>query len=122
MVLLAGFLSCQKKAEMPTTTDEVVMVITSPQAGKIYKQGDTVNINGSISYKSQLHGYIARIYDQDRAVVYETEGHTHSDNLSIHEAWVNTLNYSTNLSLEVITVIDHNENKKTVKVDFKSQP
>lgn len=119
---LAGLLSCQKKDNTPVTAEEVVFSITSPLEGQTYQQGDTVDILGDISYISQLHGYITRIITQDGTVVYENEGHTHSDKLKISEKWVNTLNKNTPLKLEVTTIINHTEDKKTVNVDFYSQP
>lgn len=120
--LLTGLLSCQKKENVPATTEDVTMVVTSPKEDELFKSGDTVNIAGSISYNGQLHGYITRIIDAKGTLLFENEGHTHGGNIAVNEQWVNNLNYTTDLTLELITVIDHNENKKMVKVDFKSQP
>lgn len=120
--LLAGLLSCQKNESAPATTEDVAIVVTSPMEGELYKLGDTINIAGNISYNGQLHGYITRISDSKGTLLFENEGHTHGDNITVNEQWVNNLNYSTDLTLELITVIDHNENKKMVKVNFKSQP
>lgn len=122
MMLLAGLLSCQKNEVPPAKPDEVKMEITSPFEGQQYKPGDTVYIKGKINYSSQLHGFIIRILDADNAVVYETEGHTHSGSITVDEKWLNTINHSESLTLELTTIIDHDANKKTVKTGFKSQP
>lgn len=122
IVSLAGLLSCQKKTVAPVVPDEVKISITSPQEGQVYKQGDTVFIKGNISYTSQLHGYITRIKGEAGEIIYETEGHTHGDNIAIAEQWVNTLNTPSKLTLELITVINHNEDKKSINVGFSSQP
>lgn len=121
-MLLAGLLSCQKNEVPPAQPDEVKIEITSPFEGQRYKPGDTVYIKGNVSYSNQLHGYIVRILDADNAVVYETEGHTHSSSIAVDEKWLNTINHSESLTLELTTVIDHDANKKTVKRGFKSQP
>ncbi len=122
IAIMAGLLSCQKKEEVPLQPDEVKIVVTTPQEGQIYKWGDTVFIRGNISYTGQLHGYIARITDEQGAILYEGEGHTHGSNLPVNEQWVNMVNKASQLRLELTTVIDHNENKKTVNVAFSSQP
>lgn len=119
--LLLLIVACQK-ADLPqATTDEVLINILSPKAGETYKIGDTVQIVADISYTDQLHGYIIRINDKD-GLIFETEGHRHSDNISISEQWVNTLSYPTELTMEVICVMDHEEKLKNANVAFNSQP
>ncbi len=122
-VLTTGLTACQKKDTTVATTEEVQINVTSPKEGSIYKKGDTVNIVASISSITQMHGYIITIKNMDKGTtVYETEGHTHGDNISVAEQWVNTLDEATDLQLELTGVITHDENIKNIKIGFKSQP
>lgn len=122
-LLITSLIACQKKDTTVATPDEVEVNITSPTEGSSYKTGDTVSIVANISSKTQLHGYIVRIKEiGTENVIFETEGHTHDGSLTVNEQWINTLNYATDLQLDLITVIDHNENTKNANVGFKSQP
>lgn len=124
IILLAGLLSCQKKATVATSaaSDEISININAPLEGSTYKKGDTVYINAEISYTGQLHGYIMQITMEDGTVLFEAEGHSHSDKISVAEKWCDTLSYAAPLNMVLVAVIDHDENPKITKVGFKSQP
>jgi len=123
IILLAGILSCQKKETVVTTEPGALQInISSPSEGTIVKKGDQVAIKADISYISQLHGYIVQITLDDGTIVFETEGHAHSDKITVEEYWNDTLSYEANLNLLLTAVVDHDENQKIAKVAFKSQP
>lgn len=123
IILLAGLLSCQKKATVTSATpDEVNININAPLEGATYRKGDTVYINAEISYTGQLHGYIMQITMEDGAVIFETEGHNHDDRIAVAEKWCDTLSYAANLNMVLTAVIDHDKNQKITKVGFNSQP
>ena len=60
--------------------------------------------------------------NDDGTVIFETEGHSHSDKITVEEYWTDTLSNTTNLNLVLTAVVDHDENQKIAKVAFKSQP
>ncbi len=121
-ILLAGLLSCQKKETTIAVPDDLQINISTPTEGAVYKKGDNVAIKADILYISQLHGYIVQITDEDGTILFETEGHSHGDKITIEEYWNDTLSYSANLNLLLTAVVDHDENQKTIKMAFKSQP
>jgi len=121
MLLFLTSIACKKEATTPGTTGDIDINISSPREGEAYKPGDTVHIRATVEAQYQLHGYIVRIYYGD-SVLFDTEGHSHSNQLNIDEKWVNLVNMAAELQLEISTVIDHNGNTKKVKKTFKSQP
>ncbi len=120
-VLILTCIACKKETTTPGTTEEISITITSPKENDSYKPGDTVHIHATAQAQYQLHGYIVRIYYGD-SVLFDAEGHTHSNQLNIDESWVNSLNMAAELQLEISTVIDHEGNAKKVKRPLKSQP
>lgn len=112
-----------KKADTEVKPDDVTISIASPASKQIFHKGDTVKVNADVAYTEQLHGYIVTITNTaNGVVVFETEGHSHSDHMAINETWVDTLNTSTELELTVTAVIDHDENLKNAKLIFNCQP
>lgn len=121
VVLLTA--ACQKKDETPVQPDEITVNIVSPTNGQTVKYGDVLDINATVSYISQMHGYLVRIVDKDNGkVYYETEGHVHGDYFIVTEKWKDTVQHDVNLQLQLTAIIDHENNNKTEEVSFKSQP
>ncbi len=121
--ILAGLLSCQKKDATPAQPGEVSININLPEPNQKFKKGDTVHISGNISYISQMHGYIVRLYnDSTNTLIFEDEGHSHGDKIDVDAQWVDTLNVKAKLRLELIGVIDHDENEKSAYINIYSQP
>lgn len=121
-MLALCFSACQKSSTEPAATEDVSIIINSPKENDVYKKGDMINIDANITYSGQLHGYIVRISDEKGNVNFETEGHNHSDNITVNEQWENTISETTKLTMELICVINHHEKLKTIKVEFMSQP
>lgn len=123
MVWLLPFSSCQKKEQITPEPSKVNIIISSPTASYEYRKGDTVRINASVSYISQMHGYNVRITDKStNALVYDGEGHVHSDHFDIAEKWVDTINRKTTLLVEISAVIDHQGNAAKAEVTIQNQP
>ncbi len=121
--LLFTAIACQKKDEVAVQPDKVTIYITSPTSGQVVKSGAQLNITASISYISQMHGYIIRITDEETGeTYYEREGHAHGDEITVNEQWINSVTTASNLSLEITAVIDHESNETKQYVAFKSQP
>jgi hypothetical protein len=123
IIVLAGLLSCQKKDTTQAQPEEVSITVSKPTPQQVYKKGDTLFIQAHIAYISQLHGYIARIYnDSTKALLFEKEGHSHSDKIDVNEYWVNTLDMKATLKVELTAIIDHDDHQKTTSVNVISQP
>lgn len=112
IVITASFLllaACQKKDNTTPDPGNVVMTISSPSDGQSFKNGDTVQINASISYPSELHGYEVRITDTASGmIVYDNTQHVHTDHFEINDQWVCSAAQPGTLKLTIITHIDHN--------------
>lgn len=121
---IIGVLSaCQKKDDTPAQPAKVVINVSSPANGQLYRKGDSVYINASVSYISELHGYELQLKNKNTgALLYATDEHVHSDAFTIKEAWLDTLSAATDLQLEITAEIDHNGNGSQTEIEFKSQP
>ncbi len=121
---IIGVLSaCQKKDDTPAQPAKVVINVSSPVSGQLYRKGDSVYINASVSYISELHGYELQLKNKNTGtVLYASDEHVHSDAFAIKEAWLDTLSTATDLQLEITTEIDHEGNSSQAEIEFKSQP
>lgn len=125
-VIIAGaiaFASCQKHDDTPAQPDKVVITITSLQDGQAFKKGDTVKMQGLISYVSQLHGYEMKLMSKKtgKELFYYYE-HTHSDKVSFSQNWVDTLSTADSLVLTLTAEIDHDGNQGAKQLILTSQP
>lgn len=125
-VIIAGaiaFASCQKHDDTPAQPDKVVITITSLQDGQAFKKGDTVKMQGLISYVSQLHGYEMKLMSKktSKELFYYYE-HTHSDKVSFSQNWVDTLSTADSLVLTLTAEIDHDGNQGAKQLVLTSQP
>lgn len=115
--------ACQKKDNTPAQPAKVVINVSSPANGQLYRKGDSVYINASVSYISELHGYELQLKNKNTGdVLYATDEHVHSDAFTIKEAWLDTLSAATDLQLEITAEIDHEGNGSQAEIEFKSQP
>lgn len=115
--------SCQKNNNVPAQPDKVTVNIISPAANQQYKKGDTLQLKAEVSYISQLHGYQVRVINAaNGTVVYDLDGHNHSDKFSIDEKWVDTFSAAAELKVQFIAIIDHDKNTTTQEVQILSQP
>ena len=122
-LFVSVLIACQKKDETKPEPAKANIIISSPKASYQYKHGDTVHINASVTYISQMHGYNVRITDKNtNMLVGDIEGHVHGDHFEIAEKWVDTISGSTTLKIELIAIIDHDNNKATAEVEIQSQP
>lgn len=119
-----GVLSaCQKKDDTPAQPAKVVISVSSPTTGQIYRKGDSIYINASVSYISELHGYELQLKNKNTGtILYAVDEHVHSDAFTINKAWSDTLSTAADLQLEITAEIDHDGNGSQTEIEFKSQP
>jgi len=114
-VILVSFIgvalaACNKHAgdvdePIPTAT----ITITNPTDGAVYKNGDSIRIQGLAIASANMHGYEVSIKNAaDTSVVYFSQHiHDHNDTLQINQAWQDTLTTATKLQVQVLVVLDH---------------
>lgn len=120
---VAAFTSCQKHDDTPAQADKVVINITSLQDGQAFRKGDTLKIQGLISYISQMHGYEVKLTSKktSKELFYYYE-HTHSDKVGFSQSWVDTLSTADTIMLTLTAEIDHDGNQGTKQLTLTSQP
>lgn len=117
------FAACQKKEEAIPEPAKVNIEITSPRVSHVYKAGDSVHVKASVSYTSQMHGYIVRITDnQSGSDLAEFEGHVHGDKFTVEEVWIDTVTRNIVMKVEVAAIIDHDGNEAKADVTIQNQP
>lgn len=122
-VLLLTLGACQKSDNTPADPSKVVINISSPQAGQVYKSGDSVRINASVSYPSELHGYEIRITDTlSGFILYDSAVHVHNNEFNISNVWNCTTTKVLGLKLDVIADIDHNGTQGIQSLNFQCTP
>lgn len=115
--------ACQKKGNIAADPAKVNIQINSPAQGQTFRSNDTVNINSSISYPSELHGYEVMITDTSTGfIVYDDAQHTHTDHFTIGDKWSTAVSKPTALKLTIIANIDHTGNNATKELFFEIIP
>lgn len=116
--------SCQKKSNKTTTPADMTITIASPTAGQVYHTGDSVHVNASISYPTELHGFEVRIIDSATGTILsDTAEDVHNDHFDITQVWIDTaIHTATTLKLQVTGEIDHTGTSASKELYFKIQP
>lgn len=121
LLILLG--SCQKKDDTAPDPAQVTFQISNPAAGQTFHKGDTLFINATVNYISELHGYdLSLVNAADQSVLFEEQQHVHSDHFTISNYWVDTLSRPTDITLKLTTEIDHAGHEATKTVSIHSQP
>ncbi len=115
------------KDDEETVTPEPTAVtfdISDPVAGTMYGKGDTVFINGMISYDVEMHGYEINIINTSNndTVVFNKHAHSDSKMFHIHEHWVNNVSGHSNMTLSIEALTDHSGASQTKEISFHCHP
>lgn len=118
-----AFCSCQKHDETPVQPDKITIDITSLSNGESFRKGDTIKVQGTISYITQMHGFELTMKSKTtgKELFYYYE-HVHSDNVSFSQQWADTLSQADSIQLLLTAEIDHDGNQSTKQLTFTSQP
>ncbi len=109
LLLSVTIFSCQKKDNITPDATKVTMIITRPDSAQVFRSGDTVHINATVSYPSELHGYEVKIIDTTTGyILYDDAQHVHDDHFIISDTWVCSGTQPAVLKLELIAEVDHN--------------
>ena len=122
-VLLLTLGACQKNGNAAADPSKVVIDINTPQAGQVFKSGDSIVINAEVSYPSELHGYEVRITDTlSGFILYDSAVHVHNSQFNISNVWNCTTTKVLGLKLDVIADIDHNGTQGIQSLRFQCNP
>lgn len=117
------FFSCQKKDEESFDSNNLIITVSKPFEAQTFKKGDTVFINGSIAYISQLHGYSIKLSNKETNESYlDKEEHLHDSSFEINSFWVDTLSKNADLLLEITVEADHDGHEQTKSISLISKP
>ena len=123
LLLLIVFTSCKKDKDHESTPFEGTITIAAPAEGSTVNGGSAFQITGTISGNKEMHGYSVNVYKvSNDELVFEAQGHDHTDNYTINETVNHTLTAETALRLEVEAVTDHDGNSITKTVLFTYVP
>ena len=115
--------ACQKKDDTVADPLKVTTDISTPALGQTYQNGDTVFINATISYPSELHGYEVKITDTVTGLIlFDDAQHVHTDHFEIHDQWKAAASTPTTLLLTVTANIDHDGNDAKTNLNFMVIP
>lgn len=115
--------ACKQKNNNIVDPAQVSIDITSPAPGQIFSKGDTVSINATITYPTELHGYEVKVIDTTTGfIVYDDAQHLHDNHFTIADKWANDGTDTAGLKLQIIAEIDHNGNTAQKEVNFEYVP
>lgn len=103
----------------PAVENKVTILIAKPVDQSTVKQGDSLEISGSISATAEIHGYEILVRNlSDSSVLLDTGEHDHITSATIRYKWKNPFKDSTRIGLEFKAVKDHagNTESKSVQV------
>lgn len=119
MLAITVLAACKQKNNNIVDPAQVSIDIAAPLQGQTFSKGDTININASINYPTELHGYEVKITDTTTGfVVYDDAQHMHDNHFTIADKWVNASADSEGLKLQIIAEIDHDGNIAQKEVNF----
>lgn len=120
MALATTFTACTKEEHHHGT--EASITITAPTELQEFDHAATVHLTGTVTATEELHGYQLIVRRKsDNAEQYTKEAHAHGTHISFDETWVNNINSTQDMELEVIAILDHDGNTISKKVDFRCE-
>ena len=120
-----AFYSCKEDEEPIVETPTVQFNFTNPIPGSMYSKGDTVFIDGMISFENGLHGYEVSIVNKSHndTVVFNKHGHDHNTMFHIHDYWVNSVMHHSDMELQIEALTEHGGGKSETKtIKFHCHP
>lgn len=119
-----SFTACKKDDETTTPEDpKVNFSFTNPEAGKMYDNGDTVHMDGMISWENEMHGYEITLTNTSMdSVVFSKHEHEDGNTFHIHEAWKNNVMHHSDMKLTIDALTDHDGAKETKEIIFHCHP
>ncbi|PCJ67224.1 MAG: hypothetical protein COA58_02590 [Bacteroidetes bacterium] len=116
-------LSACKDDESTPEPPAVNFLFADPISEKAYGFGDTVHINGVITFDNELHGYELNIHSEHfDSTVHTVHNHEDGKTIHVHSHWVNDLTHHTDMTLTIDALTDHDGTKGTKVIHFHCHP
>jgi hypothetical protein len=117
------FTACKDGDPATPETPSVNFSIAEPVASTKFGKGDTVHINGMITWENELHGYELTVTNVTAdSVVFTKHNHADGNTMHIHENWVNDVASHSDMSLTIDAFTDHDGAKETKVILFHCHP
>ncbi len=121
------FHSCKEDKEpiVDPPAPTVQFDFTSPEDNKMYSKGDTVFIDGMMTFENGLHGYELSIINKSHndTMVFNKHEHSHGNSVHVHEYWVNSVTHHSDMELMIEAHKDHSgDTKETKTIKFHCHP
>lgn len=115
--------SC-KKHDHDSDPADVSTTISAPAPGQVFNVGDTVNIQATVHYDGELHGYQVTAVDSANNTERWNSGtqHAHSSDFSISQHWVPGADAVGAVKIAVVVAIDHEGTEARKEVAIRIQP
>ncbi len=123
-LLTIGFTSCTDDDKAVTPDIPLVeFTFNQPEAGKMYGKGDTVYINGTLSWENELHGYEITLTNVSAdSTVFSAHGHEDAHTIYIDKLWVNNVTAHSDMKLTINALTDHEGAKESKEIMFHCHP
>ena len=111
--------SCGDKEEVLVEQVPINFNIAEPIEGAMYGQGDTVYIEGMLTWQNEMHGYELIIRNETAdSVVHTAHSHEDSELIYIRKIWMNNVQEPSGMSLTVDVYTDHEGTKEQQVIYF----
>lgn len=118
-----SLMACSKKQTEPSTNAQIGIDIISPEDGRTFHKGDTMNINCHMTYNNIMHGYELSVVDTaTNQVLFDYAEHVHSDSFTVLQIFVPQGSSTVVMKVTLRTEIDHNGTEAEKQVICIYQP
>jgi hypothetical protein len=116
-----SLISCKKEDSHHEMAASGTVTISKPYEQQTFAKGDTIHVDAKLVATTPLHGYTINIVTMEGDPIFTRTEHVHSNEINLHESWVNTVSGSKTLELTVSSELDHHGNDIKKAVKFKVQ-
>jgi hypothetical protein len=109
ITLALSISSCSEEETPVIDNPQVEFNIQNPSSGAMFHSGDTVRVQGTITYPKSMHGYELSLINssQNDTMVFSEHEHIDSKSIEINTFWVNDVKHHSNMELHIDAMTDH---------------
>lgn len=126
--LVLGIISltnCNKDEPNNIIEEQYNITVEKPIEGQNFNLNDEVLIEGVVKGNFELHGYEIQLFNTSNndSILYEKFIHTHGEEITISETWINNVSEHSDIRVEVSGLADHEGNdRKTKTINIHCHP
>lgn len=123
LLAVAGlaFVACNKDNDHDHSNTATINIL-SPVEGQVVAAGATLIISAEASAPEELHGWEIILRNKATGVQIDNfDEHDHGTSFQVEQDWVANVPPGTEVELEFIVVVDHEDNTNSKKVNFQVQ-